>query len=92
MISNETGTVHIAAALNVKTICISNANHIGRFNPYPTEMKIPTRYIYPPCVERDVKDWMTKNRGLVSNLDINRISVKKCNKKVEQFLTSHSFY
>ncbi len=47
LISNETGAVHIAAAVNTKFVCISNGNHLGRFNPYPEEIFSNAFYIYP---------------------------------------------
>ncbi len=35
LISNETGTAHIAKAVGTFTICISGGGHFGRFVPYP---------------------------------------------------------
>jgi ADP-heptose:LPS heptosyltransferase len=34
LIGNESAGIHIAVAHGVSAICISNANHYGRFNPY----------------------------------------------------------
>jgi ADP-heptose:LPS heptosyltransferase len=47
LISNETSAVHIAAALDLSTICMSNGNHFGRFNPYPITITDKIITIYP---------------------------------------------
>lgn len=38
-IGNETGTVHLAASLNVPAVAITGGGHFGRFMPYPEEVK-----------------------------------------------------
>ena len=35
LISNETGTAHIANAVGTPTVCILGGGHFGRFVPYP---------------------------------------------------------
>lgn len=49
VVSNESGTVHLARAVGVLHIyCISNGNHYGRFNPYPESNDgIEVSYFYP---------------------------------------------
>jgi ADP-heptose:LPS heptosyltransferase len=37
IVTNETGTAHLGAALGVQTICITGGGHFGRFVPYPAE-------------------------------------------------------
>lgn len=37
VITNETGTAHLAAALRVPTVCLVGGGHFGRFVPYPAE-------------------------------------------------------
>lgn len=72
LLSNETGIVHIAAALNTKTICISNGNHFGRFHPYPQNK---VNYVYHPFISNNIhhtnkmKDYFGKG----SKLPINEI-------------------
>ena len=39
VITNDTGTVHIAAALRVPTVCIVGGGHFGSFLPYPEEAR-----------------------------------------------------
>lgn len=73
LISNETGAIHIAAALQVPFICISNGNHYGRFNPYPAEIFDKGYFIYPPEFEKHDEEKLRFN----SELDINSIKVKE---------------
>jgi len=47
VIANDTMGVHVAAAVRVPFVCISNGQHFGRFNPYPEEMFEDGYYIYP---------------------------------------------
>ncbi len=47
VISNDTSAVHIAAATNASAICLSNGNHFGRFNPYPSAISDCVQTIYP---------------------------------------------
>lgn len=47
VISNETSSVHIAAATNTSAICIANGNHFGRFYPYPPVISDCIQTIYP---------------------------------------------
>ncbi len=48
ILCNESGSTHIAAALGKKTVCISNANHYGKFTEYPEELGKVVHYVYPP--------------------------------------------
>lgn len=55
VICNDSGTLHLAAALNTPAVCISNANHYGRFTPYPAEWNKPLRFVYPPSFLKKYK-------------------------------------
>lgn len=57
VVSNESGTVHLARAVGVSHIyCISNGNHYGRFNPYPVHNDgIEVSYFYPAEVQSILK-------------------------------------
>lgn len=46
VISNESSSVHFAAALDTPAVCISNGNMFGRFNPYPPEVSRNIKTIY----------------------------------------------
>jgi len=75
LISNETGAVHIAAALDIPFICISNGNHYGRFNPYPPEIFNKGYFLYPPELNASDKEELRYS----SSLDINSIYPKEVN-------------
>lgn len=47
-ICNDSGTLHLAAALNIPSVCISNGNHYGRFTPYPKNWNKKLAFVYPP--------------------------------------------
>ena len=53
LISNDTSSVHIAAALGTPTIALLNGTHYGRFCPYPIENKPILQSIYPPKLLQD---------------------------------------
>lgn len=38
LVTNETGTVHLGAAVGTPTVCILGGGHFGRFFPYPSEL------------------------------------------------------
>ena len=73
LISNETGPVHIAAAVNTPLICISNGNHLGRFNPYPQSIFPKANYIYPKEVDNIIgtENFKQNRFRFKSKLDIN---------------------
>lgn len=56
LISNETVAIHLAACVKTPTICISNGNHLGRFNPYPPEIAPQILTIYPKNVQVELKN------------------------------------
>ena len=87
LVSNETSAVHFAAAVGTPFICISNGNHFGRFNPYPKEMHIKCKYIYPDDIENNLNhlDYLEKYR-YDSNLDIDSISPIKIIKALPELL------
>jgi ADP-heptose:LPS heptosyltransferase len=79
LISNETGPVHIAAAVNTPLICISNGNHLGRFNPYPQSIFPKANYIYPKEVDNLIgtENFKQNRFRFKSKLDINKIKVDR---------------
>jgi len=56
LISNETCAVHIAVAVETKTVCISTGFHFGRFNPYPKKISNKIFYIYPDIIQKRIYD------------------------------------
>lgn len=39
LVGNETSAIHIAAAVNVPSVCILGGGHFGRFMPYPSGLE-----------------------------------------------------
>lgn len=88
LISNETSAVHFASAVVVPFVCVSNGNHFGRFNPYPEEMNVKGKYIYPDEIEKNIIDFefLSNKYRYESNLDINSITPSKVMTAVEKLL------
>lgn len=88
LVSNETSAVHIAAATKTKTVCISNGNHFGRFNPYPKEIAQGINHVYPKEIEDrlDNPEILKRKYWKNSFLDINSIGTKKVIKNVDSLL------
>ncbi|MDP4190400.1 MAG: glycosyltransferase family 9 protein [Bacteroidota bacterium] len=87
LISNETSTVHFAAAVNTPVICISNGSFKGRFHPYPDEVFLEAYYIYPPEIENALrlKDTEEKYR-YISDIDVNSIKPARVIEKIREIL------
>jgi ADP-heptose:LPS heptosyltransferase len=76
VISNETGTVHIAAATKTKCICFSNGNHFGRFHPYPQNLSFEIKTFYPNSFPFEKSnDEIKKQFSKGSTFDINQIDL-----------------
>ncbi len=90
IIANDSGTAHLAAALGVKTIIISNGSRLGRFTPYPPELdnkNVST--IYPSLIS----NLLNSHRELVyevfkykSYLNIKKISTDIVKKTIDDML------
>ena len=79
VISNESSSIHLAAALNIPAICISNGNMFGRFNPYPSELRnnIKTIYSNESFLNPDQFNSNVERTRVSSTDDISKISSKK---------------
>lgn len=77
LLTNETGTVHIAKSTNTKTYCISNGSYMGRFQPYKDS---GITYIYPDNIEQYLSEH--NEYGIVSSCNINKITTKKVIKAI----------
>ena len=87
LIGNDTGAIHIGVASNVKTICISNGNHYGRFVPYPEAVYADIKTIFPPHISKS----RLSHQALIdkyrkgSMLDINTISAEEVINELKRF-------
>ena len=59
LIANETGTVHLAAAVNTPTIVISQGKSLVRWHPYPADVSSVIHYLYPADVEAHRSDLLS---------------------------------
>jgi len=88
VISNETSSVHISAAVNTPLVCISNGNHLGRFNPHPQEIFANAFYIYPPQINKELHnfDYEENKFRFNSELDINDITPAEVINEIKQII------
>ncbi len=79
IISGDTGPFHLALALRIPTVCISNGNHFERFCPYPEAMKMPLLTIYPAQFEEIIQDekMIASVRCKEATYNINTISPER---------------
>jgi len=91
LVSNETGAVHIAVAVNTYVLVLSNGNHYGRFHPYPKEITDRYTVVYPPAIEEQAYDHneLAVLCGKSSDLDINDIVPKRVLKEIDRILLSY---
>jgi ADP-heptose:LPS heptosyltransferase len=59
LLSVDTGSIHLAAAVGCTVFGIFNGSQYGRFAPYPTEIANNIHAIYPDAIENDLKDIQT---------------------------------
>ncbi|MDZ4666549.1 MAG: glycosyltransferase family 9 protein [bacterium] len=87
-ICNDSGTLHMAAALNVPTVCISNGNHYGRFSPYPEAKGRKLAFLYPPSflAEYESEDARRKEMAFGSRYTIASIGVEEAWLVIERIL------
>jgi ADP-heptose:LPS heptosyltransferase len=82
LITNDSAAAHIAAALNIKFICVSNGSYFRRFNPYPPEVYDKAFYLYPDNFREE--DYEARRFG--SDIDINTINPEKVIQIIKNFL------
>lgn len=87
LITHDTSAVHIGAALNKDTICISNGNYYGRFVPYPKEITTKIHLILPEEINynENINSLAQKFKS-GSKLDINSITTETVTRKIEQII------
>lgn len=87
VISNDTGIVHIAGALDVKTVVIHNGTHYGRFLPYPSKLGIPIKVVHPLIMQNLAESEKEEKFFYRSYLDINKISPDQVISTIKSFKT-----
>jgi ADP-heptose:LPS heptosyltransferase len=88
LITTDSASLHMAAAVNKETICVFMGESYGRFTPYPTEIFSKGKFICPPEVEHLVHDQLTFPVFLLLNYnpDINTITAERVITAIEELL------
>lgn len=87
LFTNDSSALHIAACLNIKTVCVLNGRHYGRFAPYPENMTTSLAFVFPDEMDRllqteeNIIVSKTKHKAVAS---IDSISVTKVEKVVRE--------
>lgn len=79
VVSNESASVHLAAALGCVLFCVSNGNHFLKYSEYPAGLEKSVYYIYPDEIDalRYDDQALARRFDIKSTLDINSIPVAK---------------
>lgn len=91
MVSNETGSIHLAVALNCPYVfVVYNGYHYGRFVPYPVSLDSKLHLILHPKIANDEAAYrkFSNKRGFESNLNINEIEAKDVMGKIDEALST----
>jgi len=92
LLSVDTGSVHLAAAVGCTVFGIYNGSQYGRFAPYPKEIADHFFSVYPDEVDEEINDTsLIKARyEYVVNVPYNRVSTEKVIKVINQYFNSSS--
>jgi ADP-heptose:LPS heptosyltransferase len=84
VISNETGSVHLACALSDKTkiVTVSNGNNIGRFAPYPA-LFANYKAVFHPIIEENCHALLNREFTTPCYLNISEITPDRVIKAYE---------
>lgn len=76
LLSNDTGSVHVAAASGVHSVCVSNGLMMGEFTDYPKEVAECIKYVYPQEIPEEIADRKRfySRYSSYSILDINTVT------------------
>ena len=80
LISNETSCVHLGSILDTTIIIVvSNGNHLGRFIPYPKEIRDKYYPVFHPFIENNIDKYreLSNQFAYKSTLNINEIDASK---------------
>ncbi len=87
LLSVDTGSVHLATAVNCTVFGVFNGSQYGRFAPYPTEMATGFYAVYPDDIEKELQDPAMINQKYEFVVSIPYDSVKP--EKVVAVIDSH---
>jgi len=90
LVSNETSAVHIGVGLHKKTVCISNGNHYGRFNPYENFGFQDVKTVYPDSILTLTEEQRLELYANGSTIDISVISLDAVIGSIEALLNDYN--
>lgn len=76
LLSVDTGSVHLAAAVNCTVVGIFNGSQYKRFAPYPTELNQHFIAVYPDEIEEELKNEAIVSKQYEFTVDIAYSDVK----------------
>lgn len=85
LLSVDTGSVHLAAAVGCTVFGVFNGSQYGRFAPYPREVAENMYAIYPDAVEEETKNKKTvqEKYELVVPISYSEVSPQKMIQKIQ---------
>ncbi len=88
LITNDTATVHIAAATKVPTLVLWKGDHVGRFLPYPESLGLPIHTVMPPSLQADIQQLLDHRTGSqqISSLEMESITVQQVKDALKSML------
>ena len=89
VICNDSSAFHIAVALNVPVVCISNGENYGRFSPYPAALSANSKVVYPDELDatKDETVRLQKYCRTIKEIGIEKIEINKVLSQVTPFLS-----
>jgi ADP-heptose:LPS heptosyltransferase len=74
LLSVDTGSIHLAAAVDCLALGIFNGSQYGRFSPYPKEISSKIISFYPKQVLEDINKNALSKYELISTISYNDVS------------------
>ena len=89
LFTNDSSALHIAACFNIKTVCVLNGRHYGRFAPYPKNIFEHSAFVFSD--EMDVLIQENLNLAIAktqyqSIVSIDSISIEKVKGALKKIL------
>lgn len=92
LVTNDSVSLHMAAAVNKETVCVFMGESYGRFAPYPQEIFSKGKFLCPPDVEKLVLEQLSVPvfLSLAYNPDINTISPQRAIASIEELISKQT--
>jgi len=93
-ITNDSGGIHLLAALNKAGVAISNCFSFGWFHPYPPTVCSSVSFVYPPAFYSLSLSWAERKEiyGRAKTFSINEIPTETVIERVEAVLDGRPYH